>query len=377
MIDTIILKIPTHKFKIMDHTRFSPSSLGLFQPPYYTLGSRGNFLCVQNPTPNELREGNYKPRLTLAKRIVKGGFSIDLKIELSLPKLLYGNNFDELEDKDFWSILLRLHKKLWDMGVALSMHNLVNANVSGIHYSKNIPITDFSTSDMVISELSKINLTKKLDLSHTDFRNEGHILRYHANSFEIAYYDKIKDLKQAKVSGKRALEKDNEIQLNLFDRLAIRKPFEVVRMEVRLNTKQKILQILEKVGIYVEPTFYTLFSSAVSQRVLSYYLVQAEEATTLSSLEIGTPSALFESIRAVNPRMRTGRILEIMAGLILIQEKGVRGFRVLMANNHAWYRMKQVMDSVKRNFQPKYRGIQLLKNEIISYNPLRLKDYIL
>ena len=108
MIDTIVLTIPEDKYTILDHDKFSPSTKGLFESPYYRLGSRSNFNCKQNPTKTELLKGIYRPRLTVTKRIRKGYFDIPLKIEFSIPKLIYGNNFDELSDTDFSDIILKL-----------------------------------------------------------------------------------------------------------------------------------------------------------------------------------------------------------------------------------------------------------------------------
>ncbi len=98
MIDTIVLMLRDSEFSIVAHDKFSPSTIGLFRPPYYTLGGRGNISCYQNPTREELKKGIYKPRLTVTKRIGKGGYSVALKMEFSAPKLLFGNNFDELEE---------------------------------------------------------------------------------------------------------------------------------------------------------------------------------------------------------------------------------------------------------------------------------------
>ena len=105
MIDTIVLTIPEESFIINKHEKFSPSTKNLFYPNYYGLGARSNFSCVQNPTKPELRSGNYKPRLTVTKRMSKGEFKIVLRIEFSIPKLLFGNNFDEIEETDFRSAL--------------------------------------------------------------------------------------------------------------------------------------------------------------------------------------------------------------------------------------------------------------------------------
>ena len=58
-----------------------------------------------------------------------------------------------------------------------------------------------------------------LDVNQTDYRNEGHSYKWHCNSYEVVFYDKIKDLEKAKQSEKRAIEKDNAIQLHLFPEL--------------------------------------------------------------------------------------------------------------------------------------------------------------
>ena len=57
MIDTIVLTIPKDKYIILDHDKFSPSTRGLFENPYYRLGARGYFKCTQNPTKTELLKG--------------------------------------------------------------------------------------------------------------------------------------------------------------------------------------------------------------------------------------------------------------------------------------------------------------------------------
>jgi hypothetical protein len=204
-------------YTIFEPDKFSPSTRGLTDPTTgYYLGGRSNISCKQNPTPNELKMGIYKPRLTVTKRINReGNFEIPLKIEFSIPKLIYGNNFDELTDKDFPAVIQKLKAVLKEMGVRVFEHFLINAPVSSVHYSKNIALTDYTTPYTYLEQLTKLNINKRLDTNRTDFRNEGHSFKYRANSFEIVFYDKIKDLQQAKISEKRAEEKDNALQLGL------------------------------------------------------------------------------------------------------------------------------------------------------------------
>src|SRR5690349_16400224 len=178
MLDTIVLTLAQHNFEVLQPELFSPSAKGLFIPPYYALGSRGNFACVQNPTKAQLRAGRYRPRLTLSKRRTTNGFLVVLRIEFSAPKLMLGNNFDELETNDFSNVLAILHQTLTEMGVKVPIDMLSNAPVSAVHYSKNIGITDYTTCSMVMSELSRIDLTKRLDVSRVHYRNEGAAICY-------------------------------------------------------------------------------------------------------------------------------------------------------------------------------------------------------
>src|SRR3989338_10344714 len=277
MIDTIVLTLKGGMFTILDRDKFTPSANSLYD---YAggFGGRSFMKCTQNPTVSELKRGIYKPRLTLTKRVNRqGGIDIPLKIEFSAPKMLFGNNFDELTDKDFPSLATKLNTTLKQMGVFVLENNLINAPYSAIHFSKNIPLTDYTTSYTYMKQFTKLNINKKLDTNQSDYRNEGHCFKYRANSFEIVFYDKVKDLQQAKVSEKRAIEKDNALQLNLFEQNTMRKPFEVLRMEVRLGKRQKLKQILSTVGLSCEPTFKNLFSQEVAQKVQLHYITKIED----------------------------------------------------------------------------------------------------
>jgi hypothetical protein len=62
MLDTVVLTLDSQQFEVLQPERFSPSAKGLLLPPYYPLGSRGHFTCVQNPTKADLQAGRYLPR---------------------------------------------------------------------------------------------------------------------------------------------------------------------------------------------------------------------------------------------------------------------------------------------------------------------------
>jgi len=155
MLDTIVLTLSKGMYYINEPDRFEPSARLILDDNSST-GSRGYIPVKQNPTRRELQNGIYKPRLTLTTRYNHTGRrEATLKIELSLPKLLFGNNFDELSDENFEAVTSLLRLKLKEMGVMVFTKVLENAPVSAIHYSKNIPLTDGTTPHFLISKIKE------------------------------------------------------------------------------------------------------------------------------------------------------------------------------------------------------------------------------
>lgn len=379
MIDTIVLTLNEDEFIILDHDRFSPSTKGLFNPSdYYRLGGRSNLLCTQNPTSSELKNGIYKPRLTVTKRMNKyHGFQVTLKIEFSIPKLLFGNNFDELEDHDFNQVLTKLRQTLKDMSVSVSEPVLSKARVSGIHFSKNIPLIDYSTPYSYLEQLSKVNLNLRLDMNQTDFRNEGHSLKFRANSFEIAFYDKMKDLHQAKKSDKRAEERENAIQLDLFKKVQIKKPFEVLRMEVRLNRRQKLKATLNQVGIKAEPTFQELFKRDIARRVLLHYIAEIEKTyPAILSYDCKDTKTFLSDYLINNRKSGLRKALQTLGLWTAINEVGVREFREIITSygKANWYRLYKEMQSL--NYPQGKDVFQILRRNIEEFKPLKLLTFL-
>lgn len=183
MLDTIVLTLSKGMYFINEPDRFEPSAR-LILDENSSLGGRGYIPAKQNPTKRELQNGYYKPRLTLTNRYNHTGRrEASLKIELSLPKLLFGNNFDELTENDFAPAVALLKSRLKEMGVMVWEHFLLNAPVSAIHYSKNIPLTDGTTPHYLISKIKQANIPLALDVNQTDYRELTQLLRSHAGNY--------------------------------------------------------------------------------------------------------------------------------------------------------------------------------------------------
>src|SRR5262249_41513224 len=91
------------------------------------------------------------------------------------------------------------------------------------------------------------------------------------NSFEVTFYDKLKDVEKARFTEKRGMEWHYGAQLDTFRREVLPKELEVLRMEVRLGTRAKIKSVLKQIGVNAEPTFESLFDGRIARAVLWYF----------------------------------------------------------------------------------------------------------
>ena len=376
MIDTAALTLNKGMYWIKDPDMFEPSARYILDDTS-SMGGRGYTPAKQNPTKRELQSGIYKPRLTLTNRFNHTGKrEATLKVELSLPKLLFGNNFDELTDSDFEAVVQKLQTILKEMGVYPYKDSLINALVSSVHFPKNIPLTDGSTPYMYLKEIQKANISQRLDFNQTDFRNEGQSIRFRANSFEVAFYDKLKDLQKAKVSEKRSEEKDNATQLNLFEKMSIKKPFELLRMEVRLNQRQKIRQVLRKIGLDVEPTFQNLFNTKVAKKVLLYHLDLIE--SSYPKLLYFKPKSNIDFIAQFvidNPNASKKDVLTASSFYHTLEELNTREVRELLKHSRgSWYSLIKRMNGFS---YPKDRpsSFGVIRDAINEFKPLKLVDF--
>lgn len=378
MIDTISLTLPESHFLIIKHDNFTPCTENIYKPPYIRITGRSAFKAVNNATEVMKATYGYLPRVTLMKALRRGGFQIFMKIEFSIPKLIYGNNFDEVEEKDFETISSKLKDLLFNMGIIIrNIRYITDARVSTVHYSKNIILTDYSTPYLYLKEFQRADISKIYDTNKTDFRNEGHAVKFHSNDYEVILYDKLKDLQQSKISERRSIEIDNYGQLDLFASNSFKHPFEVLRIELRLGSRRKIKQILDKEGFtYTDITFKEVFKDTVSKQIIMKMLTDIHNSIpTILNSDAESLEKFTIKVRLNNPQLTYSQLLKIVGAKALYQEIGLRGFREITdkTNNTAWYRLKKQLKDL--NFSKRESDLSKIISEIERFETVRLEKY--
>ncbi len=369
MLDTVILTIPRGAYKLKPE---------MFVPNAEILTGRGCNLvkCVSNPSAQDKKNGIYRPRLTLIKRMTRNGIEIPLKIEFSAPKMLFGNNVDELEEKDFGKVIENLHKSVMEMGALVPKEMLINAKVSAFHSSKNIELKDGYTSGFVITELNKINLSKKMDLNKDSFRNNGQSLQFYTNSHSLVVYDKVQDLRKP---GKRAMDKDqNSIQASLFDLLVDKKnKKEILRIEARLAKKVKMNAILKNLGFKENPTFEEIFNRDLCQKILQNYWQEIIVGKNLFLFELETnPLKMLEKIFQSNPNIGAKQA-SYLVGLWTLSKEGIRATRTIIernANKRTWSRISKDLLHLDTISDKKYHSwVKQIEKCLKEFKPFSIK----
>jgi hypothetical protein len=366
MLDTIILEFPINCRQIIDPTKFTPNTRQLET-------FKGFGKCTNNGLKEIKRKGLYQPKLTAIKRD-KVFF---LKIEFSAPKVMFGDNLNELEENDFEEMVARLNEMIKNMGVLLQPEQIKKAKVIGLHPSKNILLTNKYTSSFAIRELYKINLSQKMDIQRVSFRNEGEAIQLYSKRHSVVFYDKINDLTKPE---RRAIDKDQtERQRNLFEFIrANKKGLEVLRFEIRLSQSDKMKEVLAGVGFNQEPVLKNIFKKSLCQKIVKYYWESLFVGDLFLFNTFNNPQRILEMILLKYPKTRI-RTAIMLVGLNLLcrDDDGFRGFRKVIdkhKNKTDWHSLRRYLDKFKNDYfkEPKHGFINDIQREIRGFEAFKL-----
>ncbi|MBR2543595.1 hypothetical protein IKF03_03335 [Candidatus Saccharibacteria bacterium] len=383
MPDTVVLVVTIgdpNTQKIISKATFdkwSPSLHGVLTPPYNKLGPSKSITCRLNPS----KKDGYMPRLTLYKRAVRGGFLYLLYIEFSAPKIIWNNNFTEIEEDDFDMLCFGLSYYLHRMGVNITDEELKKCQVKTIHYGKNIILTNYMTPAMIINHAAKANITLKKRVNTTTYLNGGRGLHIYTNEQGVCLYDKIAELKIAKQTEKGNIEKDSWCQLDMLKKIEtdIKQPFQVIRLESRLGTKNAIRQRFSKLKIQIptNPNFEDLFKADLGKAVILNELGALEAAVPPFIGCREPPEAIAEHLRILNPKAKARDIALVMGIIEISRNIGLRDTRLLIGahDSSEWRYIKNKYETLKMPAAP-LDYFKEARNQINDFEPVKLENYI-
>ena len=358
MIDTVVLRVDGLDFIVTDPARFGPKQ-GL---------PNGGWRKAQNATAKEKARCVGIPALTWSGGGPWGSRE-SLRIECSVPKLLFGNNLEELGDGDTKRFVRTMQKLLWSMGVEVEEEAIWRANVSKLHVGINVQLDSGMTCPDAMRELGRTLKNANWDRSRTDYLNEGMAVKYHTNSREVTFYDKLADVARAKRSPKRAIDR---LSGGLGIPAGLPSGAQVLRMECRFNTPAAVKAALKRVGLpNTDPRLVDVFSEDVSMKLLMDELKNFEDTLGGAALCERTAADLFSKHLGEGKKLHAA--IKAVGLQVLEREVGLTGIRTALKASgvprEAGYRLKVPKESEVGSGG---MAVRALREAIVSYSPFRL-----
>lgn len=268
---------------------------------------------VLNPTKANKDDGIYVPKLTLIEQPHDGSRRVILTVEFSAPKLLRGNNFEELNDDDLNEVAEVLSKRLADLHFSIPVDTIRESRVVGVHFSKNLKLPSEFDCAYVIDRIRRGNISSWYDRRTTSF-DGGTAFHIHTNTKDLVFYDKVADLYKGLMSEKRSFDKDAWINKNLLDSLK----FDVLRFEVRLNGAT---QIRKELG--GPQTLEQIFKWGISKdKLIKYWRVAIRGVDKLPNSD----ASLLDLLQAHGPHLKQLRprsALAMLSVLYMGEQSGI------------------------------------------------------
>lgn len=214
MIDTIVFKIEAgNSSRVLKGDYLSPefSKRGIekLSDTERATGHTKRYLrrFILRP-PKEL---GYTPRVEIFEKLTNQMSVIyEVRVEVSVAKLLYGNNLQEIDESDLNSVCSKIQETVLNAGVRIRREAILNAPVSRLHLGKNILLPGHIHSHEIVEAISKSESTKSYENSRERYGNDGTLARIRSGSREDVFYDKIKDMLKTKSKAVDKTGKDVE-----------------------------------------------------------------------------------------------------------------------------------------------------------------------
>lgn len=380
-IDTVILTLYPNEFAILRPWDFTPNTNRITALEPRDMGKGRYMSAKRNPSKQDNEIAGYLPYITFYKAVRAGGLTTELRIQFSAPKLVHGNSFDELVEDDIELMYQRLFDGLKYYGIRFfkGMDTLINARVSAIHFAKNFPLSNYMTARQAVTEIQKCDITSWRDVSQSDYVNNGHGFKTHSKYYELAFYDKMAEYNKGK-RNQPVFDTDLQLQMDIFGGKTLVQPFEVIRMEARLNNAKTIKTALKKAGFEgKQVTFDALCKKDVSQAVLKQQLAELySRYPKISDAKAPDLHALFSELYVQNPGRSMATLLSAVGMRALNQEFGTRKLKDIVGSRGSPRLLRQAK---KINHELAYRHeqpevFQLLNEQLNRFQPVRVSNFL-
>ena len=291
---------------------------GMFQRPLCSYGTVWHRFNGEE----EIKQQAYYPfvvHTSFRSKIVPFGMIKRLEVESSLPKVVYGNNLYELDNREWKTVCRALSSKLQAMGIHINPQDVGLGTVQQVEYSKNI-LTGKVPVPYILEELYQAKpMNNYMDIQKVSYRN-GESLYFYCGSYDVLFYDK-----GAEILG--------QIQGNTFPASLVQKlqngAYNILRMEVRFHNRTALMDFLHAHGFSNNHgLLQDVYSKHISQQVLIHYWNALSQTARRNSPFVFSPGLeLLKIWQGGGQNLTTQQALAKLGVRYLLREHGYKGAR--------------------------------------------------
>ena len=343
MIDTIQFTLPEGSYKIIEDN---------FQPSYEVLNHKVFYMKGKRLFPEIEMSGNkrfYYPKVSLYEETKKGQKRIiNMKVEVSVAKMINGNNLFSIRETDKDIFIKNLLTTLKIMGVETTYKDIEKGMCTKGHFAVNIIVP--VSPEVIIEDMARAIIPAKTDCAKDRFSNGGYCLHYHLKRKEVAIYDKFTEILANKpkqsVCADNTLKTISESEIEDYQRNGVY----VLRFEARFNKK---LELWQAFGKYTQ--VQDLFNDNKIKEIIYKKWCEIKESMYKLPKEKLTAQELFEDIICKNPKVKIAKIERLLGYCLILREKGGVSLRKQLKKHLTEVKVRRIMKEIKGLKIPKYK----------------------
>lgn len=224
----------------------------------------------------------YIPRLTYATVLTKYGLRDEIRMEFSIPKLLYQNNFLNADKSELEHVMERVTDVLNYIYhfEEVKIEDVERATVMRIDCGTIAFLPNVEVYNMACSRIYSARMDKRIDIDAPNYSEKANGIVVKCNSWELVFYNKNEELRRYCSSYRKAKfeENDSIMIANGFLQELDKTEVVAMRCELRLVNKRNINSALARINEDGRQlTLQNLLEHDIPRRLLQCYWLQVVE----------------------------------------------------------------------------------------------------
>jgi hypothetical protein len=317
---------------------------------------------IVKASPYTIKTGEYYPSLTLRPHN-------NLYIEFSAPKIVYGNNVDELCNTDLPRFLELLEAKLFDMGFNITQEQILHSRVSFCTVSKNIEIEEVGATEFI--EFTRRLWWRWRYLTKIEsFKSNGIALRNYSETTGIGIYAKVPSLQDIKTKTDKELELTQTLKEN-----------NILRFEYRMQNYQRTLAKYSWAKGYSikELRFRDIFDSELSKKILLYDLNKSLFSSDFKLITMQLPNIKKMYSYIMNQNLTPLEEMTVIAVFRLCSDLGINQAKEIFESRYSQSTTKRAFNICKKILnefrENDFQQINTkIKKTLLEFLPYKVKE---